>query len=332
MKILLGNNSLSFLGGSETWSLTLAIALKRLGHEVTCFGPTLGDISKALESEGIRCFDNMAPEGLKPFSLVLQKSVKHEYDFIIANHWHIVEYLRRQFPKIPIVSTVHGIIHYMDEEKKQPAPEHPSLNGGVSQFIAVSEEVQNMLKDSYNIESTIIRNFFDLKKFKASSVKKKPKQFLINTNYAGKDDPEIKLIKEVANHYDAKLTAVGQGFGVSSDIREAIKDADIVVGMGRSVLEGVAMGRLGIVHGRWGTGGVIHEGMIKELRERNFSGRNSGDEYWTKERFIQEIDEHYKKKTFDWQKGYMAINHNAENAAQIFIGIGEDLLGLNIKK
>ena len=33
MKILLGNNTLSILGGSETATYTLAIQLKKMGHE-----------------------------------------------------------------------------------------------------------------------------------------------------------------------------------------------------------------------------------------------------------------------------------------------------------
>lgn len=334
MKILLGNNSLSLLAGSETWTYTLALALKKAGHDVSCFALELGEISKMLESEGIHCFDNISASGIEPFSLVLKEEVKHEYDVIFSNHWHIVEYLRAQFPKTPIVSTIHGVMHEMEDEKGVliDAPEHPALKAGVNQFVAVSEEVQEKLRNEYNIESIVVRNFIDLKKFKNTKVKKTPKQLLINTNYATKDDPEIEVIREVAKHYGAKLAAIGQNFTQTLKTEVAIKDSDIVLGMGRSVLEGLAMGRLAIVHGRWGTGGVITEDTVEELRDVNFSGRNSEGVVWTKEQFIEAIDKHYKKSVFDWGKKYVSTNHNAALEAETYIQIAKSLLGQDIVK
>ena len=102
--------------------------------------------------------------------------------------------------------------------------------------------------------------------------------------------------------------------------------------MGRSVLEGVSMGRLGIVHGRWGTGGILHEKNKDELRMYNFSGRNSEGKMWSKEEFIKEIDRLYKKNTFDWGATYIAQNHNAKLAAQTYVEIARSLLGQDIIK
>src|SRR5574343_34357 len=111
LKILLGNNTLSFLGGSETWLLTLALQLKEMGHEVVCYSPSLGVISDKLIKEGITCYADLKDEHtVSPFSIVLEEKVEHKYDVIIANHNHIVAHLRNLFPKTPIISTIHGII------------------------------------------------------------------------------------------------------------------------------------------------------------------------------------------------------------------------------
>ncbi len=334
MKILIGNNTLSLLAGSETWSFTLASALKKLGHQVFCFSPELGIISEELLKENIVSFNRISTSGVKPFSFVLEEPVDHSYDVIIANHWHIVEHLRKEFPKTPIISTIHGIIH--EEETPQgvsKAPEHPALEAGVNQFVAVSEEVQALLKKQYNIDSVIIRNFIDLKRFKGKrKVSKTPKQFLINSNYNGKNDPETELIRTVAKHYGAKLTALGQNFSQTFDTRKAVEDADIVVGMGRSVLEGVATGRLGIVHGRWGTAGVIREGNIQEIRQCNFSGRNSNGKFMSAEELISEIDKFYNTPTIEWGKSYVAREHNAALAADTFVQLARDLTGQNFTR
>ncbi len=325
LKILLGNNTLALLAGSETWTQTLAVQLKMMGHEVSCFSPTLGIISDQLEKEGINCYKDIQVGGPRPFSFILEENIEHQYDVIIANHNHIVDYLCLQFPKTPIISTIHGIIH---EYEGKIAPEHPALNAGVNQFVSVSEEIQEKMKHDYNIESVIIRNFFDIKKFKnLRKPSQTPKQFLINTNYMDKNDPAIAVLREVAKHYGAKMGAVGMNFSQASDIIPAIEDADIVFGMGRSILEGVAAGRLGIVHGRWGTGGVVCDSMVNPLRHFNFSGRNSDGVFWTKEEFIEMIDRYYNPQTMEWGQNYINSDHNVVIAADAYVRLARELLG-----
>ena len=331
LKILIGNGTLALLAGSETWVYALAMQLKGAGHKVHGFAPELGIISKKLEDNGIPCFDNIATLGAKPFSFVLEEEVDHNYDVIIANHNHVVDYLRSQFPKTPIISTVHGIIH--KDDKDNIAPEHPSLNAGVNQFVSVSEEIQKKLIKDYSIDSVIIRNFIDTKKFSVKrKINKTPQQILFNSNYHTKDDSEVVILREVAKHYGAKLTAVGMNFVVSADMAKAINDADIVVGMGRSVLEGVSAGRLGIVHGRWGTGGVISSKSVKKLRECNFSGRNSEGVLYTAKEIIKEIDEYYNKSNIDGCRNYIIKEHNVVLAAEAYIRIARELLGQDIIK
>lgn len=333
LKILLGNNTLSSLAGSERWTETLAKQLKKVGHIVECFSPELGIIATELEKAEIPSYKDIATSGIKPFSLVLEPPRILEYDIIIANHNHIVDFLRKQFPQTPIISTIHGVLHFEDykgkDGKPAKAPEHPALTSDVGRFIAVSEEVQDMLRKDYSLDSVIIRNFFDVDHFRAERhiSPDKPKVLLLNSNYTGKNDKEIQVIREVAEHYGAKVIATGQNFTYATDMKKAIEDADVVFGMGRSVLEGVCAGRLGIVHGRWGTGGVICEENIDELRSCNFSGRNSGGKMMTAEEIICEIDKHYSDKTIGWGMNYIRQEHNVAFAADEYLRIARDLIG-----
>src|SRR3990167_9213216 len=109
MRILLGNNTLSMLAGSETWTATLAEQLTRSGHEVMCFSPKLGAIAEKLEASGIKCVDNLpSTDAARPFSIILEPKVSFDFDFIIANHYDITTYLRERFPDTMIIATVHG--------------------------------------------------------------------------------------------------------------------------------------------------------------------------------------------------------------------------------
>jgi len=334
LKILIGNNSLALLAGSETWAYTLATQLKRMGHEVYCFAPELGIISKNLEDNGIKCFDKITTSGAGQFSFVLEENIKHDYDVIIANHNNVVDFLRSKFKTKPIISTIHGIIHTTEDEDGNTimAPEHPALNAGVNDFVSVSEEVQEMLKKEYNIGSSIIRNFIDIKKFtEKRKISKKPKQILFNSNYHSKNDPEVEIIRAVAKHYGAKLTAIGQNFSPTFDTKKAIQDADIVFGVGRSVLEGMSSGRIGIVHGRWGTGGVVNSGNVDELKKYNFSGRNSINPIDANE-IIKEIDVYYNENNVKWGRDYIVKNHNSVMAAEMYVLLARELLGQTIVK
>lgn len=327
LKILLGNNTLALLAGSETWTETLALQLKKMGHTVHCFAPELGVISKRLQNAGIPCFDRFSTLDVKPFSIVLEEKIEHDYDVIIANHNGVVKYLRSQYPKTPIISTIHGIIH--TDSNGEIAPEHPALDAGVQQFVSVSEEVKDLLSEKYNIDSVIVRNFLDPEHFNArSKASRKIKQILFNSNYNNKNDEEVKVLKDVAKHYGAKLVAVGENFVTLEDTMLAIKDCDVVVGMGRSVLEGLSAGKLGIVYGRWGFGGVIDaEPAAEELRRFNFSGRNSGGKTVTSEELIALIDKAYTRPTFEWSRNYILRNHNVVHAADFYIQLSRELLG-----
>jgi hypothetical protein len=326
MRILLGNNSLAMLAGSETWTFTLATELKKMGHHVACFSPELGVISHELEKKDIHSYNNFDPEDTRPFSYVLEEKVSHEYDVIISGHHHIVEYLRSRYPKTPIICVIHGIMHFLENGEK--APEHPSLSAGVNQFVAVSEEVQEKLREDYNIDSVIVRNFIDCERFnlKRPVSENKPKQILFNSNYNLKNDSEIEIMRSVAKHYGAKLAAVGMNFSQTFDVSRAIEHSDIVVGMGRSVLEGIAAGRLGIVHGRWGTAGVVREDNIQAIKRVNFSGRNSGGSLMTPEEIIAEIDRYYNPETIEWGKNYIKREHNVVTAAETFLRISRELI------
>ena len=54
MKVVLGRQSLAALGGSETYALTVARELERLGHDVTLVAEELGVAAAAAGDRGIR--------------------------------------------------------------------------------------------------------------------------------------------------------------------------------------------------------------------------------------------------------------------------------------
>lgn len=330
MKILLGNNTLDILAGSETWTYTLALALKKLGHEVTAFSPVLGTIAMKLSAEGIKCVKEIGGDNsVRPYNPVFEET-EGSFDVIICNHHDISVYLRSKLPKTPIIATIHGILHKSPDG--QIWPEHPALGGVVNQFVAVSEEVKDILKFDYNLDSVIIRNFFDLERFKKDKkLPEKPKAFLVNSNYWGVGDPINNAILDAARILDCKLLGIGVNFSPTFEVEKIMEDVDVVFGMGRSIMEGAAMGKLAYCHGRWGTGGAITPDRYEELKRRNFSGRDDlwqkrPGEVWTGEKIAQDIKDNFNQKNVDAIYKIIKKDHEVISAAKKYVEIAESLI------
>ena len=92
MKILVANRHLQGLGGSETFTFTLAAELKAAGHDVEYFTLFKGITSDKIEELGIS------------FSTGLN------YDLIIAGQFRTVNELRYKKFTGPLIQICHGIL------------------------------------------------------------------------------------------------------------------------------------------------------------------------------------------------------------------------------
>jgi len=311
-RILLGNVSMNLLGGSETWMYTLAIELKRLGHEITVYSTELGFMAMQMEIAGIKCIDKLSGE----------------YDFSICAHNSITKSIKNKFKDLPIITVVHGILHR--NIKGDMLPEHPITEFKVDQYIAVSEEVQSKLLKEYNIESKIVRNFFDLDRFKyiEKELSDKPKTIALNNNHWGKNSPLYTVIDEVVKHYNAKFIGIGINFTPVLKTEDLLRQADVIFGLGRSVLEGVAMGKLGIVFGNWGTGGVLTKKSYEDIKTTNFSGRikDKRNLLAASKDIIYQIDKAWNIKTIKDMYSIIEKKHNVKVAAKKLLTIAKNII------
>lgn len=306
LKVLLGNHNLDYLAGTETWTYTLAAELRRLGHSVVAFSPWLGQIANRLEAIGVRCVSSLVNADVP--------------NVIICNHHDITMELHHRFPRVPIIATVHGTMH-KDSQSHELLPEHPVTDFKVDQYFAVSEEIQGLLLKDYSIESLIVRNFFDLTRFSPSQAPPKatPRTIVRNDNYGTRHDEAHEVIEQVAAHYGADLRLIGANFEETWEIESVLRKSDVVVGMGRSVLEGFCMGKVALVHGRWGTGGVLNQDTYDLLKQTNFSGRNSNGRVASSAEIIEMIDNAIAHPPLGWQRAVVLESHDVRKAATTFI-------------
>lgn len=268
MKILITNHHLNLLGGSETFTYTLAHALRRAGHEVCIITAEKGTVSQVLEKEGFEITD------------VPTEWRGRKFDVIHAHHNGMAMVARHVFPLTPMLFLSHGIIPGLEEP--------PSIDLGIARYIGVSEEVVSALSEKHGIaDAAIMRNGVDCNRFKpAQSIAERPEKVLILSNHCEKE--RLSLVTKACAVTGAEVQLAGMENGSIWRTEEAINDADIVISLGRGAVEAMACGRAAFVYDWHGGDGMITPENYAEIRKHNFSGRRFKTEY-TAETLAEEL-------------------------------------------
>ena len=208
ISILVANNHLVNPGGSETFTYTLIKELIRREFDVEYFTLIKGYFSNRMESE-----------------LGVKFKRKKTYDLILANHNTCVEALVGcGF----IIQTCHGIF---------PKLEQPSSYANF--HVSISQEVQNHLALK-NYASTLILNGIDIEKFYSKS---KINNVVTNVLSLCQSDEANNFIKKNCDELNINFNFINKNSNPIWDVEELINEADLVIGLGRSVYEAMACGR-----------------------------------------------------------------------------------------
>jgi glycosyltransferase involved in cell wall biosynthesis len=253
VKILITNHHLALLGGTETATYTLALALREAGHEVSLATVEPGAVSHALEKQGFEVAIELEPWRGRPL------------DVIHAHHNTMALVARYHFPHIPMIFVGHGVI----PELEQP----PSVDLGIGAFAGVSEEVCQSWCSNHGIaDAEVVLNAVDCERFKPTEpIGPGLKRVLVLSNHFP-DDLRSK-VNRACELVGAKATFTGLEDGPVWNTEEAINAADLVISLGRGIVEAMACGRAAFVFDRHGADGLITPGTYPESRRCNFSGR-----------------------------------------------------------
>ena len=246
MEILVANNQLKNLGGSETFTYTLAKELRRQGHEVDVFTNVPGLVSSKLEHEKFKVFT---------------EANQTKYDLVLASHKTCVEKLSHLGYTI---QTVHGTT---------PKLEQPNLKANY--FVAISEEIKEHLKTKHNLESQVILNGIDCERFKPT---RPINQQLKKVLSLSQSDELNQKLKKLFNDKGIEFTSLNKFANPVWNVEDYINDADLVVSLGRGAYEAMACSRLVFVwdHRRYQLeigDGIVTLGNIDQLLRTNCSGR-----------------------------------------------------------
>ena len=251
-RVLISNNFMQNLGGSETFTYTLGKELEKRGYKVDLFTPMQGQVSEDF------------------YSISNIMNIQKEYEYLFINHNTCLDLiLKSERGKGIKIFTSHGTT----PELEQPID-------GADFYVAISEEVkQHMKKLGYKAE--VIMNGIDCDRFTPKDkLNTKAKRVLSLC----KNDNGHQLVEEACQIAGLEFTKAN---GVWR-IEDLINKADIVVTLGRGAYEAMACGRAVVVYDNRLYNGSIGDGMITKdnigkLVKKNCSGRAFNKEFTAKE-------------------------------------------------
>lgn len=280
--ILVGVNHLKNLGGSELYTYTLVTSLLDLGYKVD-----LVTFEKGVVSQKIEIFNN------KCTIVDILHIRKNRYDFAIISHNSLFSL---PIKATRVIQICHGVYPFL-EQPTYLADYH----------IAISSEVSRHL-NLLGFENEIIYNPVDLNRFyPRNKISKKLKNVLSLCQGEKAND----LLKQVCKIKGLQLKCFNKFGNAVWNIEDAINEADLVVSLGRGVMESMACGRSVLVfdHRSYSeaySDGLINSNNIHESQKNNFSGRKYKYEP-TKEFIISELDR------YNWSQGELNLEYAKRN-------------------
>lgn len=250
MQILVGQNHLDTLGGSETFTYTLIKGLKKLGHDVELLvgqPNRLGIMSDKIE-EDFKIRANRLTTSYDACFLSHQSSVKSYISFLKGQ------------PLNNVFQIVHGTI---------PPEEQPVIHNGLK-YIAISKEVQKYLKTKYGLDSVYISNFVDLDRFRFRQTRTKLKTCLS----LSQSEKFNEMLKSVCDKKNVVLFTNNKFTNPIFDIENQIYKADLVFSLGRGCYESMACGRNVIVADHRPYQNSYSDGFLTKENYQNFHENN----------------------------------------------------------
>jgi len=282
-RVLIATNHLDRLGGTETWTYTMAKEFERRGWLVEVFTLQNGELADKL------------PVVEKPTG---------EYDLVIINHNSCLRALSDVRGKK--IFTSHGIYPQLEQPES-----------GADEYVAISEEVKKHMKE-LGFKATIIRNGVDCERFKPKKkIPAKAKRVLSLCHGEEANENIKKACEEMGLEFD------DIGGNRIFEIEEKINNADIVVTLGRGAYESMACGRAVMVYDSrkyspFKTGdGMVTEKNVDQISENNFSGRKFKIKMTVAD--IKREFKKYKPTMGEFNRKYALANFNIKKQAEKYI-------------
>jgi len=319
MRILMTNHSLMYVGGTEKWTYGMACEMVRRGHQVDVWTFMTG----------------MTSDRLLGIADVVERPDPTGYDLQLINHNTCLSEVRN-VPGFK-VQTCHGPRHPLEAPQK-----------GADVYVAVSAEVraEYAMKGCTGME--VITNGLDLGEFKPAMQAPSTAEVPLSTEPVSyKREPRgpayltgsphilcMCKMEKARERIHAACEQLGYGFETMQyimdpvwDTQDRIRQADVVVGCGRTVIEALACNAEALVLDARNeaksvrTDGWVTKENVEDLRQCNFSTRRHGRPASTED--VKALLGQYPGRS-TWGSGWAAKNADVRLKAEDYLSLMQD--------
>jgi hypothetical protein len=250
VKLVLGSYYLHLPGGTETYFATVADHLQRLGHDVTVVTRDAGLVAESMRDRGLAV---VGPEGLPG-----------DCDAILVHDAVCAYELAERYPSAPQLFVCHGA----ETDLELP----PQLPGVVSAVVVMNERMRARVEaGGLDVDVVRLRQPIDYLRFQpAAELRDPPRQAVLLGHYL--TGARRELIVGALERLGIRWRQLGRrGEGVA-DPAPVLAEADIVIGFGRSILEGMSAGCAAYVY-EFADDGWVTRDSYPALEADGFAGK-----------------------------------------------------------
>lgn len=223
MKILLTNNTLASLGGSEWVVVELGRALASRGHQVAACSSQIGEAGSLLKGMAI-------PTIPDPFHSPFKPDVIHGQ--------HHLDTMRAlcAFPDVPAIYHCHGYLPWVEEP-----PVHPRI----LYYVGMSSVISDRIRFSLGLpdqDVITVPNWVDLDRFRfVRNPSQKPQNALLYLRGFDRNSWHASQLRQAFESMGVKLDLwLPQGETRAPEV--VLHQYDVVLASGRSAIEAIASG------------------------------------------------------------------------------------------
>jgi len=253
VRLLLSTFRLIERAGSETYLLTVAEQLVRLGHEVIVHSVDDAEHSVLAAERGLTAAGGA-------------RDLPGEVDAILAQDAIVSFRLAEIYPSTPQVFVSHSSLH----DLQLP----PQLPGLVSAVVVMNEHVRQRVEAMAIVPRVVrLRQPIETKVFRPRApLPDSPHRLLAFGN--AMPEERVAAIRAACDEAGVAFERAGSSSSPTDDAARMIAGADIIVGYGRCALEGMACGRAVFVYDAAGGDGWVTAENYGLLEAGGFSGRS----------------------------------------------------------
>jgi hypothetical protein len=249
--IVIGTHALG-LGGSETYAITLADHLQRLGHRVVVCAAGIGRGEELARACGVEV-------------VALERYRGRACDRIVAQDGATALELAARNPGAPLAFVAHS------EEFDPQLP--PQLAESTAAVVVLNDRVERRIRAlARDLPVVRLGQPIDVARFRPRT---RPgamsrRVLMFGNNLRGR---RLEHLERAVDRAGMELVRAGTLGGETVSPELLFDEADIVMGYGRCVLEGMACGRPAYVYDHLGGDGWVTEDSYPALERDGFGGR-----------------------------------------------------------